>query len=78
MDDLNKDMHKDRRTKPKKVTIYLIVPFLQYTLSFYILQHASIIKTKVQPRVKRKKTIGHIFKNTPITTKGNKGVCLIR
>lgn len=78
MDDLNEDVHEDRQTKPEKVTVYLIVSFLQYTLNFYISQQASITKTEVRPRVKRKKTTGYISKNAPITTKGDGGVYLIR
>ena len=47
MDDFNKDIYEDRRTKPKKVTVYLIVSFLQYALSFCILQHTSVTKIEV-------------------------------
>jgi len=78
VDDLDEDVYEDRRTKPKEVTVCLVVSFLQYALSFCISQHASVTKTEVRPRVERKKTTVHISKNVPITAKDDGGVCLMR
>ncbi|KAK0736568.1 hypothetical protein B0T21DRAFT_367191 [Apiosordaria backusii] len=79
MDDLDEDVHEERRTKPEEVTVHLVTSFLQYALSLCLLPHASVAsKTEVRPRVERKKTTVYISNNVPVTAEDDGGVCLMR
>ncbi|KAK3933517.1 hypothetical protein QBC46DRAFT_368712 [Diplogelasinospora grovesii] len=66
MDDLDEDVHEERRSKPEEVTVHLVTSFLQYALSLCLLQHTTgMSRTEVRPRVERKRTTVYVSTNVP-------------
>ncbi|KAI3573863.1 hypothetical protein IWW34DRAFT_751875 [Fusarium oxysporum f. sp. albedinis] len=76
-EDIDKDEHDARRTRPEEVTIRLVISFLEHALLRCLLQH-NLRDTEVRPRVERKKTEYRLSNLVTIKAEDDGGICKMR
>ena len=74
--DVDEDEHENRRAKPEDMTVHLVNCFLQYVLSFCLLQHP--VEYDVRPRVQRMSTKVRVGEDIIISAEDDGGICRMR